>query len=191
MSEITDEEFLSELESEDKRSIPNDKLQQVSAIAEDLAHTAAQIAQIEMILERKKADLDRLQYHDLPDAMDSIGMESFRLKDGTKIEVKPVLKVSCLEDKIDDIDDYFQRTGNTGLMKRTIAAIVPRGEPEQNYAKIKAAIAEAGYESEDKKGVHWQTLNKWAREWVELGESVPEDLFSVFQGRQAKIAKGK
>lgn len=191
MEKISDEEFLAELEAETKRSIPNDKLQQVSVIAEEMARLNRVIGQIEEMLTQKRQQFDKLQYDDLPMAMDSIGMEAFRLHDGTKIEVKPVLRVRCLQEKMDDIDDYFNDTGNTGLIKRTISAIIPRGEPEENYAKVKAAIDEAGYDSVDKKEVHWQTLEKWAREWTEQGEMIPEDLFNVFQGRQAKIVKGK
>jgi hypothetical protein len=190
-SDLSDEELLAELEAETNIPVSNDRLQQISEIADKMVDLASFISKVEGILAKKKEELDRIQYGDLPDAMDGVGMTEFRLRDGTRLEVIPVLKVSYKEENVDAVDDFFNKTGNTGLMKRTISAIIPRGEPEANYRKVKEFIAKAGYEAEDKKGVHYQTLNKWAREWSEQGETIPDDIFNVFQGRQARIRKGK
>jgi hypothetical protein len=114
-------------------------------------------------------------------------MLQFKLITGHTIEVEPFLRVSYPKDRIEEVDRWLQKHGHKGLVKRQLIVVIPREDDPKKANPIIAAIKKSGYAIVDKKDIHYQTLNKWGREMDENGEVIPEDVFGVYRGRQAKL----
>lgn len=187
---LTDEELeLLGVTQEQPIPITNDQLRQISNIGDRMIKLGKLIGKLQLLLEEKEREFDAIQYGELPEAMDKVELSEFRLLDGRKIAIKPVVKVSYQKENIDEIDVWMDENGHSGLVKRAVVVEIPRGPKSSEYVRfITKFIEDSGLIPEDRKSIHWQTLNKWGREMVENGDVIPEELFNVFQGRQAKIS---
>jgi hypothetical protein len=181
---MDESEFLQE---SNPPSVTDDKLEEIVKLGAEMSSLIIQVRKIEQILEAKKKELETIQRFTLPEAMDAIGMSQFRLRTGETITVNNVFRLSYEKDKIDQIDHWLDQHGHTGLVKRRLIVTIPRGDKSNRVAAIAEAAKESGYEVVDEKNIHWQTLNKWGRECNEQGEVIPDDLFNVYTGREAKV----
>jgi len=114
-------------------------------------------------------------------------MASFRLQDGTKFEVKPLLVVNAPKENMEEIDQWLDANGHSGMVK--IAILLPKSTPKELYSKLIGAFHDENIDVEVTKTIHWQTLNKWAREMEEEGYTIPEDIFKVYRAMKATITK--
>ena len=74
-------------EAQANENIPEDKLEKIRFFGEKQRQLTKQVARIENELTLTKENLRRVVEQDLPEAMDTIGMTTFTLDDGTLIKV--------------------------------------------------------------------------------------------------------
>ena len=146
-----------------------------------------EIKKIEAILEVRKKEFKTLSEATLPDMMQKARMQEFTLMNGFKLKVEPFIIVKLPKDNIDEADDWLLAHGHDGMVKRNLEVSLPRGISKEKVDALKKQIQEVGFESSDAKSIHYQTLNKWAREMDEAGEIIPEEVFEVYKGTRTKI----
>lgn len=166
----------------------NDKLEQLATLANRMKEKQRAIDDLEKRLENEKYEYENISSKEIPILMSELRMKSFTLDDGTFFNVVPVLKVTAPKNKINEIEDWLNNNGHGGLVKTNIDVSLPRTSDKlPDITKIIKVLDTMGIEYEVKKGIHYQTLNKWGREMEEEGMVIPEDLFSVFRTNKTII----
>lgn len=163
----------------------------IAKLAERQLALANEVAELEEALKEKKKELQRVEEHDLPEAMDRVGMAEFKLTDGTKISVSTFYNASIPEDRKPEAFSWLDKHGHGALIKAEVKAKFSRGEIEVareflDYARRFNGLTDGVALDQS---VHWQTLRAFVKEQVEQGAGLPLDLFGVFIGRKAKVKR--
>jgi hypothetical protein len=113
-------------------------------------------------------------------------MKSFKMADGSSIEVKPFYSASIKEEKRAEAFAWLRDNGFGDLIKNNVSVRFGRNEDEQ-CSRLLEILALRGYVAEQSEKVESMTLKAWVRERVEKGSEVPSDLFGAFIGQRAVI----
>lgn len=173
----------------------NDTLTEVSELAQRRQAKALEIERLEEELKVASAELRELDDKLIPDAMATMGLQSFALEDGTKLEVVDVVDPYVKEEDRPAFFEWLAENGFGDLVKHQVVATFGKGEAEEAENAMRA-LAQAGVAYEDKESVHPQTLKAWTRERIETAARLrqpavfPESL-TIYQGRRAKIVAPK
>ena len=81
-------------DAEVDEKVPEDKLEKIRHFGEQQRKLMRHIASLENDLSMAKDKLRRSMEQDLPEAMDEVGMTSFKLDDGAEVKVKPFYAAS-------------------------------------------------------------------------------------------------
>jgi len=171
-------------------NVSDQQLQEISDLATQQVKVEAEIAELETILEAKKNRLNQLSGTLIPEAMMAVGMESFKLADGTMVKVDKFYAGRIDDSHAADAFAWLRKTGNDSLIKREVKLMFGRGEDQQAQAAI-AALKLKGFEPVDKQSVHPMTLKSFIREQYESGTDFPAELFGAYVGNKTKIAPAK
>lgn len=160
-------------------------LQRAVQLAELLIKLRTKVEDLETQLTTAKADVRRVEQEDLPDLMQELGLETFKLKSGETIEVKPEVDCGISEERRAKAHDWLTINGFGGLIKTEVIAKFGRDERD-------AAIAcaeQIGGEMVER--VHPSTLKSFVKEQMAAGKPVPFDLFGVHPYSKVKITAAK
>jgi len=193
MSEV---DIFQSLEGDAKRQkeIPNDeKLKQLSVLAQRFTETKKDILVAEENVSKLKESLKQIRESDLPDMMTSLNMNQFKLTDGTLIAIKDDVFASIKSDKNIEALQWLDDNGLGDIIKHKISISFNRGEHD-DAEKFKEMFGQSfKQELDEKSTVHPQTLKATAKEMVNSGQNLPDDFFSVYEAKVAnvKIPKGE
>lgn len=178
----------------------------VVKLAMQMTAMAGEVAAMEEKIKELKAHIFTLSTETIPEAMDACGLKEFTLADGYKIEVNPIIKGSlpskgAIEKASDEEKPLlemrlkaglqFLRDNKAGpLIKNELTIEIGKGK-DNVVTEIEKLAEELGMDFYRDESVHAQTLNKWIKEKIGEGLKIPEDTFSIFNGRQAVVAKTK
>ncbi len=126
----------------------------------------------------------------LPSAMEELGMKNFTLADDSKIDVKDHIQASISEVNKPAAFAWLEEREFDGIIKTKVASEFGKGEIEQARAALKA-LEEAGFTGVMDRNVHPMTLKSFVKERLEAGDSIPLDIFGVFEFKEAKITRPK
>jgi len=145
----------------------------------------------------KKAELRRLSEEAIPNMFQTIGIQEFKLTDGSSVSVKPYYAANISAAKHDECFAWLRDHGLDDVIKHNIIIDFGRGEDE-DCNQLKDLLMEANVNYTEKSGVHPQTLKALVREQMEnmserldTKDKFPAELFSVFIGNKTKIKKPK
>jgi len=178
-------------------------LEQVSELANQLYNYTTLLQATEARLSDLKAKVHRIKMEELPALMDELNISEFKMKDGSKVKVKPLIMASIpsassiekerdpaarnsLELRQSRCFSYLRKNGAGALIKTLLEARFGK-DSEKVAEKAIAALRKLKVPAEVSKSVHPQTLNAWVRERIEAGKPVDMDLFKVFSGQVAEI----
>lgn len=146
---------------------------------------------IEEILKKCKVDLNRITQDLLPEAMDSVGMTSFELEDGAKIEITKGISVNLKNENKPAFYSWMIRKGYQSLIKNKVEVQFPKEgrKSSMRFTKyLKRYYADKGachfIEKED---VHSGTLKKFMKELMEEGKKYPENLIQIHEYKVTKL----
>lgn len=162
-------------------------LGKVATLGVDFVVLANEVKQLENKLELRKKQLKHLSEVELPETMLQLNMRGFQLANGYKIEIKPVVLVTLPKENVDIAEEWLDSNGHSGMMKHHLDVYLPKGTQPDDIAKLKRSIERFGFDCNDNKSIHYQTLAKWGREMSEEGEEIPETIFKVFRGYKTEI----
>jgi hypothetical protein len=171
----------------DETKPEENQLGKIARLGIDFIRLQNEIKQLENLLESRKKQFNYVSEVEIPDAMAQVKMREFSLTNGFRLKVKPVLVVSLPKEKVGEADAWLIENGHDGMMKHSIEIPLPKGIAQQDLSALKERIDSMGYAYNDTKSIHYQTLNKWAREMQEEGEQIPEDIFKVYHGQKTEI----
>lgn len=137
-------------------------------------------------LEEKTAELGRLQRQTIPDIMDRLAMESFKLSDGSTLSVKKDVKASIKEENKPAAFKWLRDHNFDGIIKASVSASFSKGEYSQAEEAVKV-LSEHGISAALAETVHPATLKSFVKEQLEEGNNIPIDTFGIFEFKQATI----
>ncbi len=160
-------------------------LQRAVQLAELLLKLRENVTRLETELEAAKKDVRRVEQEDLPDLMQELGLETFKLKSGETIEVKPEVDCGISEERRAKAHDWLTVNGFGGLIKTEVVAKFGRDEREAAVA----CAEQIGGEMIER--VHPSTLKSFVKEQMAAGKPLPFDLFGVHPYNKVKITAAK
>lgn len=174
----------------------NEQLTRIRAMADMLRSAQSEVRRLTESLEAAKEVANRLEREDLPELMREVGLTSFSLTDGSKVDLVDDLACNITQENHQDAIAWLDENGFGGLVKTQMQVTFNR---EDRVAAL-ALAAMLSYEA--KKGkieidpvvsekVHPATLKSFIKEELSKGTSVPFDLFSIHPYSKVKIKPGK
>lgn len=150
-----------------------------------------------------QADITRLRTEEIPAVMDEFNLSEVKLKDGSKVHVRPLILANipsegaimkcrdgqlahAMRDRLNKCLSYLRKNGAAALIKTLLKANFGKDSEAEAKAAI-AALKKLGVPAEVIKTVHPQSLNAWVRERIENGKPIDMELFKVFNGQMAEI----
>lgn len=165
-------------------------LQRVVQLAETLLKLRKAVEGLESQLTTAKADLRRVEQEDLPDLMQELGLETFKLKTGETIEVKQEVDCAISEERRAAAHSWLVDRGFGGLIKTEVVVTFGRGEHEE-AEDFADAVTQQGKNPALIERVHPSTLKAFIKEQMAAGAAVPFDLFGVHPYNKVKVSVPK
>ena len=157
----------------------------------------ADVIELETYLSEKNIQLKKIAEDEIPNLFQELGIQEFKLQDGSKITVKPYYAASISAENQDRAFEWLRNNGLDDVIKHNITVVYGRGE-DKECDKLKETLAKLNVNYTEKAGVHPQTLKALVKEQIETmskrleeGIKFPMDLFNVFIGNKTKITKPK
>ncbi len=165
-------------------------LKGVARLAQDISNKENEVKQAEERLGNLKKDLRKMTEEDLPLMLTEMGVSSFKLADGSSVNVKPLYGASIPKDKIDEAHQWMRDNGHGDAIKNVVAVSFGMGEDEKAQDFSEKA-EQMGLIPDQKESIHPSKLRAWVKEQVEAGNDFPMELFGAYVGQRAEIKGAK
>jgi hypothetical protein len=166
--------------------VKNEDLSSVGALAKRAKELEKEIDDIEDVLKERKEQQRKLLEDTIPAMLDELGMKSFKMADGSQIDIKPFYSASIKEETRAQAYEWLREHGFDDIIKNTVSVRFGRGE-DQLCDTLLSDLREKNYPVEQAQKIEPQTLKAWVREQVERGNEFPTELFGAYVGQKATI----
>jgi hypothetical protein len=166
--------------------VKDDGLKGLSALAQRAKMLEHEVSELEAILKERKESYRKVTEEALPEAMAELGVKSFMMEDGSKIDIKPFYSASISAERRAEAYEWLRARGFDDIIKNTVSVRFGRGEDEL-CARLLDLLRQQGYPSEQAEKIEPMTLKAWVKEQVERGSELPMELFGVYIGQKATI----
>lgn len=136
------------------------------------------IGELEEQLKEAKEEYRNYSQEIIPAVMEELGIETFTLSNGYKINIKEDVFAKIPESYVDQAFQWLEETNNDGIIKTQVITNFGKGESE-NALKAVELLSENGMFATLKKNVHPQTLKAFVREQISKGSGIPLDVFGA------------
>jgi len=167
-------------------TVQNDDLQSVGELAKRAKQLEKEIEELEDTVKERKEQQRKLLEESIPGRLTELGMKSFKMADGSQIDVKAFYNASIKEENRAKAYEWLRDNGFDDIIKNTVSVRFGRGE-DQLCDTLLNQLRENNYPVEQAQKVEPQTLKAWVREQVERGSEFPTELFGVYIGQRATI----
>lgn len=171
-------------------NVQDEQLRQVSVIASKIKAGAEDVASLEERLKEAKREQTKLTDEELPQLLMELGMSSFKLKDGTAVEIKKTYGASIPVDDRPQAFQWLRDNGYGDIVKNVVACNFGMGE-DSKADEFFGIAKSKGFVPDKKTEVHSSTLRAFVKERVENGDEFPMELFGAFVGQRAILKGGK
>ncbi len=171
-------------------SIGANSLSSISEIATSIRLLEKEIESREEALRDMKRSLRTLQEEELPSKMMELGLSSFKMDDGSAVEIKKLYGATILKDNEPQAFEWLRSNGHGGIVKNTVSVDFGMGEDE-TAQQFKNWVQSQGHMPKQKEGIHHSSLRSWVKEMVEDGKEFPMELFGAYVGQKAVIKGAK
>jgi hypothetical protein len=138
-------------------------------------------------LSERQEQLRKLSEETLPNMMAEVGLESFTLLDGRKIEIANRYYAKLPADSYAAFT-WLREQGMDGVIKTQVVMDFGKGDDEM-VQRIQDVLVEMGITPTVKSTVHHMTLKALVKEQVEKGNPIPLDAFGAGSIRTSVIKK--
>ena len=170
----------------DALRVNDDQISGISALARRAKSLEKEINDAEDILKGHKEQYRKLTEETIPEALAELGMTSFRMEDGSSIEVKPFYSASITEARRAEAFQWLRDNGFDDIIKNTVSVRFGRGEDEL-CNRLLGMLGQQGFPVDQSEKVEPSTLKAWVKERVTRGEQFPMELFGAYIGKKASI----
>ena len=175
---------------QDSGSTAQDNMGKIGAVANDVADTDQEIANLEEQLKKKKDYKKHLAENVLPNLFAEVGLSELKLADGRHLKVSNYYGASIKDTKKEAAFSWLRDNGFGDLIKNQVATTFVRGQEEQ-AKQFADDLIHRGMAVNTKKWVEPMTLKALVKDQFEQGNNVPADLFGLYIGEKTKITKPK
>lgn len=161
-------------------------LAMLNSYAEQQLAAEQAVAEAQKVLDTAERKLKDLSGRIIPEALEELGITTFKTTDGLTIEVKEKIIAGLSEKNRVEGIKWLEDNGLGKLVKRKIIIMAPKGQPDLADALVGNAQKD-GLEVDDEENVHNTSLAAAIREKLEDGEDVPLDLMGVVRLRFSKV----
>lgn len=124
----------------------------------------------------------------LPTAMDELGLEKFRTRDGLDIKIKKDLTCSLAADRKEAGFRWLEEKGHGSVIKREVVVSFAKGMENEATAVVQElTTAHPTLPVSSERSVHPSTLKSLIKTLLEEGEAVPEEIFKQRMLRKAVV----
>lgn len=170
---------------------PQPTIERLVGLAAEAKDLEAQLIADNIALAEKQDKLDKILRERIPDIMEELGLEDFKMVDGSKITVKDDVKCSISEERKPAAFEWLRENEYDGIIKTNVAVAFGKGEAA-DAERAREVLIEAGFtDAEITDSVHHSTLKSFVKERLEAGTNIPLETFGVFEFRIAKITPPK
>ena len=166
--------------------VKNEDLSSVGKLAKRAKELDNEIKELESVVSERKDQQRKLLEETIPAMLAELGMTSFKMGDGSQIDVKAFYSASIPEARRAEAYEWLRTHGFDDIIKNTVSVRFGRGE-DQLCDGLLDQLREQNYPVEQAQKVEPQTLKAWVREMVERGSEFPTDLFGAYVGQKATI----
>jgi hypothetical protein len=170
----------------DALRVQDDQITGIAALARRAKSLEKQIEDEETTLKGLKEQYRKLTEEAIPEALTEMGMSSFRMEDGSSIDVKPFYSASISEARRAEAFQWLRDHGFDDIIKNTVSVRFGRGEDEL-CNRLLGMLGQQGFPAEQSEKVEPSTLKAWVKERVTRGEEFPTELFGAYIGKKAVI----
>jgi|TARA_R110000803_G_scaffold72078_2_gene135582 hypothetical protein len=168
--------------------IGQNALASVADVARQMRLQEQEVGLAKEALKQAETEMRRLTDDVMPTLFSELGLQSFKLEDGSELKVKQTYSATPLVANRPQVYQWLHDNGYGDLIKNTVFCTFGRDEEED--AKQFYSMAESrGYCAETKREVHASTLRAFVKERVEAGDEFPMELFGAWVGQRATISK--
>jgi hypothetical protein len=167
-------------------TIQDDQLSGIAGLAKRAKVLEKEIEELDTVLKERKDSLRKLLEETIPSALQELGMKSFKMSDGSQIDVKPFYGASIPEPRRSEAYEWLREHGYDDIIKNTVSVRFGRGEDELCESLL-GLLRTQSYPAEQAEKIEPQTLKAWVREMTEQGNEFPTELFGAYIGQKATI----
>ncbi len=173
-------------EDADALQVSDDNLKDIAGLARRAKLLEKEVTDLEAVLKERQGQLRKILEETLPEALTTLGLTSFKMEDGSSIDVKPYYSASISAERKGEAFAWLREHGFGDMIKNTVSVQFGRGEDEKCNQLIDD-LALKGLPVEQAEKVEPMTLKAWVKEQVEKGNDIPSETFGIFIGNKAKI----
>jgi len=164
-----------------------DGLAVLSQLAVDLNQADLAVARREEDLRKAQQVATDLSERQIPELMDSLGIETFTTTAGLKVTVGRTIRASIPAAQKEQAMAWLDEHGHGGLIKRSVVVAFNR-EDEAQAKRLAENLQETYGSVKSDQKVESSTLRAFIAERLKLGEDIPLALFGAWEQRKAKVA---
>lgn len=164
-------------------------LKDIAAIAEKLFNAKAKVAEIEADLKEAQRVVRQLEEHDLPTAMEDIGLSEVKTESGLVVKVKNDLHAKKLTQAHGKALDWLRDNAQGGLIKTEVAVPFTAGS-EDDADHLVERLSGEGIACAKAMSVHHSSLGAALRKMLEDGTEIP-DFMGAYQVTKASVTPAK
>ncbi len=170
----------------DALKIQDNDLVGVAAMAKRAKELEKELEDLEETVKERKAQFRKLTEESIPEVLAQMNLRSFKMADGSSIEVKPFYSASIPEARRAEAFQWLRERGMDDIIKNTVSVRFGRGEDEL-CNRLLSTLGQQGFPAEQAEKVEASTLKAWVKERVVRGEEFPMELFGAYIGKKAVI----
>jgi hypothetical protein len=167
-------------------TVNDNDLVQISALATRAKVLEKEIEDLELVAKERKEQLKKLVEESIPSALGGMGLKSFKMADGSSIEVKTYYSATINDNSRAGAYEWLRENGYDDIIKNTVSVRFGRGE-DTLCDDLLNLLRERNYPVDQTEKIEPQTLKAFVREVIENGKPLPMDLFGVYVGTKATI----
>ena len=171
-------------------TLDEDGLSTIARLANEAARLEESVAAQEQLLKEQKKALHVILDEQLPEALESMGLQKFTLTDGAEISVKPIYAASIPVNRREEAFQWLRDHEFGDLVKNNVTVTFGRGE-DDIAKEFVGTVHTLGLMPNQTEKVEPMTLKAWLRERVEAGGPIPLDLFGAYISTHATIKRSK
>lgn len=167
-------------------TVNDEQLSSIGGLAKRAKLLEKEIEEIESVVKERKEQLSKLLEDTIPAALSELGMKSFKMEDGSSIEVKPFYSATIKDANRAAAYEWLREHNFDDIIKNTVSVRFGRGEDELCDGLLNL-LREKNYPVEQAQKIEPQTLKAFVREQIERGSELPMEMFGVYVGSKATI----
>lgn len=154
-------------------------------LLDNLENAEDEVKQAELNLKKAQEKVRTISEHDIPEYMDTLGLEDFTTKSGKRVRVISKIRASIGSRKAAAFKWLIDH-GHGGLIKRTIAVAFNRDQQQDAEALLEDLQGRFAGAKQDMK-VEAATLTAFVKEQLEQGVPIPHDTFGIMEQKLTKV----